>query len=348
MRWLSVAAPCILLAVFLVPAAQARVDARFIIHDENGTEIYMINERGRKVPGTVLAGQKVMFDASSSNSAYPVDRFHWDFDYDGVAPDYSTVNGYPVTSHTFERPGTYRVYLLAVASTAPPSGDGDTLVQNVIVVDDYVPPVACINDIDVTRRDDAVVAVFNASESHDPDGYVRLFNWDGNGDGTVEVVSRNNSFRYTYTANGFYRATLEVQDYNDLTDRQVRVIHVDDLDGEMATVEATVTVKNKRGETVGVIMRINNNEWINASLETDYSFKTTANPALNELYVAANGLERVFFFEGDAGMTLEITPEDIREAEEYDAPATGLSALVLVFVLALFVVYQNRGRISHL
>ena len=67
----------------MLPLAEARVDARFIIKDLSGRQIYMRTPDGKIIFGNVVAGQEIIFDASASNSMYPIDRYYWDFDGDG-------------------------------------------------------------------------------------------------------------------------------------------------------------------------------------------------------------------------------------------------------------------------
>jgi len=75
------------------------------------------------------------------------------------------------------------------------------------------PPVAAFTQNPETPIVGEVV-VFN-STSYDPDGTITNWEWDLNGNGTIDAYTENTT--YTYTATGIYTATLTVRDDKGLT-----------------------------------------------------------------------------------------------------------------------------------
>ncbi|MCS6903198.1 MAG: PKD domain-containing protein [Candidatus Bipolaricaulota bacterium] len=65
---------------------------------------------------------------------------------------------------------------------------------------------------------------FNGSASHDPDGSITQYEWDFNGDGTVDATGA--TVTYTYTVSGTFVATLTVTDDRGLKSRSSVTINV--------------------------------------------------------------------------------------------------------------------------
>ncbi|MCS6936540.1 MAG: PKD domain-containing protein [Candidatus Bipolaricaulota bacterium] len=67
---------------------------------------------------------------------------------------------------------------------------------------------------------------FNGSASHDPDGSITQYEWDFNGDGTIDATGA--TVTYTYTAPGTFVVTLTVTDDRGLKSRSSGTINVFD------------------------------------------------------------------------------------------------------------------------
>ena len=197
----------IFLLILIIPVVKARVDARFIIKDEKGRQIYMINPDKEILFGNVLVGQQIYFDASSSNSAYPIDGYWWDLDGDG---NYDKKISTPVFNYKYEKAGIYNVTLTAVASVI---GDGDSVTKTVVVVEELFAPEAFFS----IERNDSIF-IFNASRSYDKDGYIKSYTWDFDGDGKFDEDGLWNNYskisKWKYERNGYYIVTLKLVDYD--------------------------------------------------------------------------------------------------------------------------------------
>ena len=121
--------------ILFIPMIDARVDAVFTITDGHGVNIYMITPENQVIYGNILVDQTIRFDASNSNSMYTIDRYHWDFNGDGK---YDRVTSIPTTFYSYDKTGVYNASLLAVASSAPPAGDGDTVTHMLVVVEKFI------------------------------------------------------------------------------------------------------------------------------------------------------------------------------------------------------------------
>jgi len=327
------------LAIFLcimisVPLTNARVDARFIITDEDGKQIYTKTPDNTIIYGNVLVGQTVIFNASDSNSAYPIDRYHWDFDGDG---SYDEVTNVSTITHVYDKQGTYNVTLLAVASSAPPSGDGDTVTRTVVVVNSFIAPFASMEITRIGADDTGVSFFFNASGSHDEDGYIKYYRWDFYGNGNYYVG--RNEMVWKYTKNGYYTPTLEVIDYDGMNDTITRVIRVDELTGELNETTTRITIENKCGHTIAVSVKLNNNEIFNVTVNKKYVINASACPALNEIEVSSEGKYALFLFKGTDGIRVAISSDSI------SLPSHKTPGFELLFLLAgLVAIMLKRMR----
>ncbi len=237
--------------IIAIPYANARVDARFIIKNEEGRQIYMITPDKKIIFGNVVAGEKILFDASASSSAYKVDRYYWDFNGDGKWDRITTA---PKTWYVYSNPGTYNATLMAVASSAPPMGDGDVVRHLIKVVKELKKPVVRFT-IEKCENDSYE---FNASSSYDPDGYIKSYRWDFDGDGKWDISSRKSLAYHSYTKNGFYEIKLEVTDYDTMKNFATRVIEIKEENGEVNETKGVIKVKNEMDNLVELHIIINN------------------------------------------------------------------------------------------
>ena len=222
----------VLLTIFFcvmlfIPIIDARVDAVFTIKDEYGVNIYMITPENQIIYGNILVDQKIRFDASKSNSGYPIDRYHWDFNGDGK---YDRVTNIPTISYSYGEAGVYNASLLAVASSAPPAGDGDTVTHVVIVVEKFIPPSAFFIYKLFAQNETAISYLLNANMSYDKDGYINWYNWDVDGDNIYDFIGGDKEIIETYTSNGYYPVTLEVVDFDGTKNKTTRVLRINNFD----------------------------------------------------------------------------------------------------------------------
>jgi len=70
---------------------------------------------------------------------------------------------------------------------------------------------------------------FDASTSHDPDGYITLYEWDWNNDGVYEESHTSPTATYSWSDVGNYPVTLQVTDNESTTDTITKTITVENL-----------------------------------------------------------------------------------------------------------------------
>jgi len=71
--------------------------------------------------------------------------------------------------------------------------------------------------------------MFDASTSHDPDGYITLYEWDWNNDGVYEESHASPTATYSWSDVGNYPVTLQVTDNESTTDTITKTITVENL-----------------------------------------------------------------------------------------------------------------------
>lgn len=329
--------------MIFLPLVDARVDAKFVIRDEYGNQIYFRTPEGKIIYGNILVGQKIIFDARDSNSMYPIDRYHWDFDGDG---NWDKVTKGPIVYYTYEKPGIYNVTLMAVATTAPPRGDADTVTHTVVVVGNVIPPMARFSVSLYSKNETAVTYLFNASNSYDKDGYIRYYIWDFDGDGKFEDTGTNKQIMWTYKENGYYVVTLHVTDYDRQSNKTVHVIKVAGLpNGSLNEIDGKIKIKNKCEGAINVTIILNNYEKYNLTIEKEQVINVSVSPSLNEIDVYSGGKEATFIFNGSKDITVVITPEKIYSVLPTNkTPGFGFICLITVMTFLLLRKLKNEKK----
>ncbi len=315
----------------VLPVVKARVDAVFIIKDENGRQIYMITPDKEILFGNVLVGQQIFFDASSSNSAYKIDGYWWDLDGDG---NYDKKVSNPVLPYKYEKTGVYNVTLTAVASVI---GDGDTITKTVIVVEKLIPPVAFFT----VERSDAIF-IFNASNSYDEDGYIKSYMWDFDGDGNYDEKGTWNSYskssNWKYEKNGYYTVTLKLIDYDFRWEEAKRIIKISNMEGEIIEKEKEIYFINEKKDEKKIEILVNNNDYYEISLpgKGKKSINIKINPeGENEIFIREGGNEKLFLFDEDDEIKIYIG-NDISLQKRIP----GFDILFLIFAIFLLIKFK--------
>jgi hypothetical protein len=68
--------------------------------------------------------------------------------------------------------------------------------------------------------------LFNASMSHDDDGYITLYEWDWNDDGVYEESHTTPTATHSWASPGSYTVTLRVTDNADLTGKKTKTVEI--------------------------------------------------------------------------------------------------------------------------
>jgi PKD repeat protein len=146
--------------------------------------------------------------------------YEWDFNSDGIVDQTTTT---PETvSHSFDSPGIYTVTLTVT--------DDDNLTDTfweIKIVWPSQPPVACFTE-SATMVIPGETIDFYPNCSYDPDGDIVLYQWDFDGDGTIDHESTSpDPVSHTYGERGAYTVTLRVEDRHGLNDTFTTTKYVD-------------------------------------------------------------------------------------------------------------------------
>jgi PGF-pre-PGF domain-containing protein/PGF-CTERM protein len=203
------------------------------------------------VPSSV--GVNETFTADGSNSTGEIASYEWDFG------DGTTATGASV-DHAYGETGTYEVTLTVTDSAG--NEDTDTTTVEVVEGSEDAGPSA---HLDASPSSAAVgeTVAFDASGSSDDDG-IDSYEWDFDGDGTVDRTTESATTEKSYGSAGEYAATVTVVDTAGQTDTAKQTVTVekdDDDGGDDAPPTAAVTAP----ETVVV----NDTFEIDASASTD-------------------------------------------------------------------------------
>ena len=166
-------------------------------------------------PGNPRPGRTVNFDASGS---YDPDgyltSYRWDFNGDGR----TDARGRYV-NFRFSSSGIYNVTLRVMDN----DGTSSSVTQTISVTPGNQAPVARFSYSPEVPRNGERVS-FNASGSYDPDGFIRSYRWDFDGDGNTDAGGQTADFVFPST--GRYRVVLTVEDSYGLTSSTARYVEV--------------------------------------------------------------------------------------------------------------------------
>jgi PKD repeat protein/flagellar basal body-associated protein FliL len=158
----------------------------------------------------LYAGQEYLFKATEASSPNgSVEKYEWDFG------DGSNITKNRTAEHSYKNAGSYTVTLTL---TDEDDEVGTVTAEMTVVVEDSA-PIAKINtdqDWSSDEGEDQIMGEvpftvqFNASESTDPDNDIVNYEWDLDGDGTIDEVDEEATF--TYNEAGDFEAILYVED----------------------------------------------------------------------------------------------------------------------------------------
>jgi len=140
--------------------------------------------------------QACTFDASGSTDDGTIANYTWTFG------DGNTTTADAVADHTYPDSGSYDVTL----TITDEFGETDTATVTVEIND---PPTAAFSYTPDQPQEGEQVT-FDASASSDPNGVVSSYQWDFDGDGTIDATGETAT--HTYSDGGQYMATLTVTD----------------------------------------------------------------------------------------------------------------------------------------
>lgn len=196
--------------------AEGRQVARLRVTDNDGLTVFEDIEISVGVPPTAVASAEpisgaaplaVTLNAGGSDADGSVATYEWDLDGDGTFDVTRDAPG--AYTHQYQESGTY------LASLRVTDDDGlratDTLVISVAGRPEALPGA-------YPRSGEAPLSVSFFADGRDLDGSLKFYDWDFDGDGTVdEQRLASMTSVYTYTEPGSYSATLTVTDDDGLT-----------------------------------------------------------------------------------------------------------------------------------
>jgi len=158
-------------------------------------------------------GTTVAFNASNSSAETEITQYHWDFTGDGTVD----ATGQQPT-HTYTTAGRYTVRL----TVTDVDGLTATTTETLTVSQANQPPTATFR---ITPTDPSVSTTvrFDASDASDDSGIVE-YEWDFDGDGTVDATGQQAT--HNYESLGVYTVRLTVIDDDGATDITTRSITV--------------------------------------------------------------------------------------------------------------------------
>jgi PKD repeat protein len=252
--------------------------------------------------GKVLyAGTEYIFkaeDASSPNGS--VEKYEWDFgDGEGVTKN-KTAN------QTFSQTGDYTITL----TLTDEDKEEGTVTMEVEVVTEAGAPIAVIetnkqwveNTTDQIKGEVPFTVEFDASDSSDPDGDIVNYEWDFDGDGTLDGSGEEDEF--TYEEAGTYEATLYIEDSEgsetitsitvDVSSQSLEAdLQADTLNGE---VSLTVTFDASgssypEGEIVNYLWDFGDGTTTYDRAQVNYTFESVGTFEVFVTAIASDGIE---------------------------------------------------------
>jgi len=157
-------------------------------------------------PASGTAPLQVQLTASVTDSDGSITGYEWDFDGDGVY-DESTASS--SVMHTYSTAGTYSARVRAkdnggaYAVSSPEAVTVSTAANK--------PPIIVSILGTVSQSGSNTSVTFNVSAS-DPNGVIVKFEWDFDGNGTVDAVTTSAPALYSYSSPGTYSPVVTVTD----------------------------------------------------------------------------------------------------------------------------------------
>ncbi len=216
--------------------------------ESNTMEMDIVVDEGDKPTATIdvdledddvlYVGTEYLFKANEASSPNgSVEGYEWDFG------DGSNVTKNRTAEHVYDQAGTYTITL----TLTDEDDEEGTVEMEVTVTTEASSPVPAITTDQNESEDGSImgevpfVVGFSAGNSTDPDDDIVNFEWDLDGDGTVDEAGEDVEF--TYEEAGDYEAVLYVEDSEGHESQASIMVYV-----EGQSLSASVTADTLNGE----------------------------------------------------------------------------------------------------
>jgi hypothetical protein len=170
----------------------------------------------------VQVGDPVTLVGTGSDPDGWIATFKWDFDGNNEYDWTSTATG--TVEHTYQQEGVYVARFLVIDNNN--TAATDTAVINVTPVHVNLKPSADAGSDEVQQASQGVEMEFSGTGA-DPDGFIALYEWDFDGDGTWDWNDTQERIaRWTYTETGLFIARFRVTDNDGATAQDVLRVQV--------------------------------------------------------------------------------------------------------------------------
>lgn len=171
-------------------------------------------------PATGTAPLQVQFTADVIDSDGSIAGYEWDFDGDGV---YERTGSSKTEMYTYQQAGSFSPRVRA-------RDNGGAFIvsepQAITVSTSVNKPPVIVSILGTVKQDGSTTAVtFNVTAS-DPNGVIVKFEWDFDGNGTIDATTTSAPALYTYTAPGTYSPVVTVTDNQGATATAMTTVDV--------------------------------------------------------------------------------------------------------------------------
>jgi hypothetical protein len=169
------------------------------------------------IPDYPKPGVTVNFDASDSyDPDGTIELYEWDWNNDG---NYDETFSIPTATYSWSNTGSYQVTLRVTDNTNATDIESKTVdVIELPPIADFIwtPEIPNINE----------TILFDASDSHDPDGNITLYEWDWDNNGIYDETTINKKVNHSWNQKGKFPVTLKVTDDSNLTDNLTKTVYI--------------------------------------------------------------------------------------------------------------------------
>jgi len=306
-------------------------DVRMTVTDDNGatrtrTKTLLVNSLPSAALTFDCTEQACTFNAGGSSDDGTIANYTWTFG-DGN----TTTTADAVIDHTYPDGGSYDVAL----TVTDDFGATDTATGTVEIND---PPTAVFS-YTPNQPQAGEQVMFDASASSDPNGVIDRYEWDFDGDGTIDATGE--SVTHTYTDGGQYTPTLTVTDDDGVsnTTRQSVTVYAPPVatfsterDGNRVIVNASGSYDPDGGSLTY--------QWYRDTFLGPDLIEETTDPVTQFEITDENGDSTIYLQVEDDEAQTDTTTRTVPYQVEVSSPGFGAAALVVAVLVGGWL----RGR----